>query len=440
MKHIVTRRVAAGLIAAAGIFGGLPLSAFAQNGYAPPPTNGPSLTLRLASNAVGASPMAPVQQAIIKQFQEDYPNVKIRFEGSPGNDHQTKIKLDASSNRLPDLFSYWRMDPSFGLDQIVDAGLVADLTEWAKNDPAFKDLFDQSSWNTATRKGVVRGVPLNMFYVYFGANPDIFRRARVEIPKNWEDLLTATDKLKAAGEIPWGISIGKDSQGGRIYNLVVNRVVGNERALRMHSAQEPINVPDMLKVAQLVQQLVVGKVPTDAIAIDNGTAYAKYVNDNRGAMWVDGSFALGQVSDAVRDKMVVLSFPTIPGGVEQEPRTERDLSTLWYVSAKAYAEETKRPYIQELIRRLSSRAAGKTYAELAKQSIPMLGTKIDPAVVGSATIRAQEIALAHPGNKWIPTVMSPEQRSRFEPLLSEFLNGKHTPQAFVERLGTIFTP
>jgi hypothetical protein len=36
--------------------------------------------------------------------------------------------------------------------------------------------------------------------------------------------------------------------------------------------------------------------------------------------------------------------------------------------------------------------------------------------------------------------MSPEQRSRFEPLLSEFLNGKHTPQAFVERLGTIFTP
>ena len=68
----------------------------------------------------------------------DYPDVTIEIEESPGNGYQTKIKLDASSDRLPDVFNYWRMNPAFGLDQIVDAGKVADISEWTKTDPFFK--------------------------------------------------------------------------------------------------------------------------------------------------------------------------------------------------------------------------------------------------------------------------------------------------------------
>src|SRR5690606_4045051 len=128
--------------------------------------------------------------------------------------------------------------------------------------------------------------------------------------------------------------IGRDSQGGRIYNFVVNRLIGNERALRIHSGQEPFNTPEMIEAAELVASLVVGKTPEDAIAIDNNTAYAKYVNDNRGAMWVDGSFALAQLSEELLSTVVPLDFPLIPGGVETEFRVERDLTSMWYVSSR----------------------------------------------------------------------------------------------------------
>ena len=424
---------------ALALAGASSLPATAQNAYGPPPAGGPKVSLRLATNAVGVAPMAKVLPQLIKKFEADYPNVSVAYEGTPGNDHQTKIKLDASSNRLPDLFSYWRMDPSFGLDQIVDAGRIADLTEWTRNDPAFKGMFDDSSWATATRNGAVRGVPFQMFYVYFGANPTVFKRAGVDVPKNWQELLAATTALKAAGEIPWGISIGRDSQGGRIYNLVVNRLIGNERALRMHSGQEPINVPEMVEAARLVAELVVGKTPADAIAIDNNAAYAKYVNDNRGAMWVDGSFALGQLSDPIRNSLVPLDFPLIPGGVEKEFRTERDLTSLWYVNARSYQDDVKRPYIQELIRRLTSRDAAKLYAEQAKSPVPNIGVDIDPEAVGPAAVVTQQKALSAPANKWIPTVMTPDARAKFEPVLSEFLAGRHTPEDFVKRLGVIFT-
>jgi raffinose/stachyose/melibiose transport system substrate-binding protein len=320
----------------------------------------------------------------------------------------------------------------------VDAGRIADLTEWAQNDPAFEGLFDDSSWRTATRDDAIRGIPFQMFYVYFGANPTVFQRAGVELPETWEELVAATDALKAAGEIPWGISIGRDSQGGRIFNFVVNRLVGNDRALAMFRGEEPINVPEMVEAATLVQQLVVGKTPEDAIAIDNNTAYAKYVNADRGAMWVDGSFAIGQLSPELQAKVVPLDFPFVPNGAETEPRVERDLTSLWYVNARSYEDEGKRPYIQELIRRLTSVDAAKRYAEEAKVPVPNQGVDIDPAAVGPTAAVAQEKALAAPANKWIPTVMTPDERNQFEPLLSEFLAGRHEPEAFVERLGQIF--
>lgn len=428
--------VGAMALALAGV-SALPI--LAQDEFAPPPAGGPQINLRLATNAVGVSPMAAILPEIIAQFQADYPNVSVAYEGTPGNDHQTKIKLDASSNRLPDLFSYWRMDPSFGLDQIVDSGRIADLTEWAQNDPAFAGMFDDSSWRTATRDGMVRGIPFQMFYVYFGANPTVFERAGVELPETWDELLAATDALKAAGEIPWGISTGRDSQGGRIFNFVVNRLIGNERALRMFSGEEAINVPEMVEAATLVQQLVVGKTPDDAIAIDNNTAYAKYVNADRGAMWVDGSFAIGQLSPEIQSKVVPLDFPLLPNGAETEFRVERDLTSLWYVNARSFEDDVKRPYVQELIRRLTSVDAAKRYAEEAKVPVPNNGVDIDPAAVGTAAAIAQAKALSAPANKWIPTVMTPDDRNQFEPLLSEFLAGRHTPEAFAERLGQIFS-
>ncbi len=236
------------------------------------------MALRFATSYAGMHPMTQPVRAIIEQFKKDYPNVSIAIEESPGDAQMKRIKIDASSDRMPDLFNYWRLDPGFGLDQIARAGKLADLTAWTRGDPAFKDLYDEYSWHTATLDGKVYGIPINMFYVEFLANKAVFDRAGVAIPTDWAGLLDAVKALKAKGEVPWAISIGKDSEGGRIYNAIVNRMIGNARALRMHAGAEPINVPEMVRAAEMLHELVVGNVPQDAIAIGNDSVYAKYVN------------------------------------------------------------------------------------------------------------------------------------------------------------------
>lgn len=416
-------------------------SAQASAPYAAPPrgaANARKVSLRFATSYVGVAPMTKPVRDILEAFQADYPNVSIAVETTPGNDHQTKIKLDASADRMPDFFNYWRLDPGFGLDQIARAGRLADLTQWTRTDPHFKGLFDDSSWRTATLDQKVYGIPVIMFYVQFLANKAVFDRAGVALPTDWESLNAAVKALKAKGELPWAISIGNDSQGGRIYNYVVNRIVGNERAMRMHGSLEPINVPEMIHAATLLRELVVGNAPDDAIAIKNEAVYAKYVNANRGGLILDGSWITPQIKPEIQKDLVVMEFPLIPGGFQKERNVERDLSTLWYMSAKAMADNDKRPYVLELLRRLSSRESGKIYSEEVKQSIPMLGVEIDPEKFGRIAREAQGIALRNPANKWIPSAMKPDQRTKFEPLLGEFLAGKHEPGRFVEQLGRIF--
>ncbi len=413
----------------------------AADAFAPPATGdhgAKHVALRFATNYAGMHPMTKPVHDIIAQFLKDYPNVTIAVEESPGDAQMTRIKLDAGSDRLPDLFNYWRLDPGFGLDQIARAGRLADLTAWTKSDPFFAGLYDDYSWRTATLDGKIWGVPINLFYVEFLANKAVFDRAGVAIPQDWDGLLAAVKALKAKGEIPWAISIGNDSEGGRIYNAVVNRMVGNARALRMHAGAEPIAVPEMVAAMGKLHDLVVGYVPQDAIAIGNDNVYAKYVNANRGALIMDGAWVTPTIKPEIQQTMVVLAFPLIPGGASTQKSAERDLTSLWYTSAKAMADDARRPYVQELVRRLSSRAAEKIYAEDAKQPIAALGVEIDEAKIGRLAFEAQKQALASPADKWIPSVMSPTRRAQFEPLLGEFLAGKYPPPDFVNRLGQIF--
>lgn len=406
--------------------------------YAPPPADGPKLTLRVATTYAGANSMAAPFEEILAQFQRDYPNITISHEATPGVDHQTKIKLDGTSNRLPDVFAYWRLDPAYGLDQMADAGLIADLTEWKNNDPFFEGLFDPSSWNTATRDGKVYGVPTQAFYIWFLANKAVFERAGIEIPTTWEEFVAAGPALREAGEMPWGINNGRDSMVARVYNHVMSRYLGNERAVNIHGGLEPANVPEMVEAAAFVQELLTGNLPEDAISTSNDQVYAKYINTQRAALMIDGSFRISMIDPAIEDNLVVIDFPIVPGGVQTEHSVERDLASLWYASAARYNDDERRPYIQELIRRLTSREAGTVFMEQAKTTQPQLGIG-NPDVVGRLVVETSERAFSAPGNRWVPRLMKPEHSARFEPLLSEFVSGMYTPEEYVEKLSAILS-
>lgn len=394
--------------------------------------NAKEIELRYAHNKSGLE--GNVIAEIVKQFEADYPNVTIKLEETPGYDHQTKIQMDASSDRMPDVFNYWRLDPAYGLDKMARAGLVADLSDFTAD---FKDLFDKGSWDTATLDGTVYGVPSTMFYIHILANKEVFDKAGAKIPETWDELLDANEKLKAAGFIPWGSSI-KGDHGVRIFDYVFSRYLTNDRALNMFAGNEPIDVPEVLEAAKLLEQLVVGNIPQDSNAIDGDAVYAKYINAGKAGLIIDGSFNIDNVNADMMDKMEVIEFPLIPGGAQEEKAVEKDLTALIYASSKSWDDEEKRPYIEEFIKRLTNRDAGKMLAEDALLPVPHQGLDIDEEKLGRVVTKAQEIANSRPANRWLPKVMDADKRSVWEPMLTQFLNGDMTPEDFVKKMHELF--
>jgi hypothetical protein len=71
-------------------------------------------------------------------------------------------------------------------------------------------------------------------------------------------------------------------------------------------------------------------------------------------------------------------------------------------------------------------------------AVPAINLDVDETKIGKLAWDAETLASKIPANKWIPSVMSPTQRSEFEPLLGEFLSGKYTPSEFAGHLEAIF--
>jgi len=392
--------------------------------------------LRFGTNFANGTPMRPIIDRLFSEYLEEHPNVSINIEEAPGYDFQTKIQLDASSNNLPDVFSYWRTDPAYGLDQMIEAGLIADLTEFT-SEPSIQEIFDDGAWQTASLDGKVYGVPLIGYYIYIVANKEIFEKAGVEIPETWEELLDAQEKIKAAGYIPWGSSV-KSDHGQRLFNYVFTRVLTKERALNMFAGNEPLNVPEAYDAAEKLKELVVGNIPKDANAIDHNAMVERYINTEEAALVIDLNARIESIAPEIREKMVPIEFPLIPGGAESEKSVEKDLTQLVYVNANSWDDPEKRPYIEELIKKLTNRDAGKAYAEEGKNPIPHLGVDIDPDKVGELAYKTLQMAQATHGSKGLFNSMQPEKRERWLPMLEYFLMGGSTPEEFINQMHDLF--
>jgi len=186
-----------------------------------------------------------------------------------------------------------------------------------------------------------------------------------------------------------------------------------------------------------MQEMFIGNLPKDAMALDTSAVIAKYINAGKAAFVINGSWEIANLTPEIQSKMIVLEFPLVAGGFEKEKSIEKDLTNLWYASAKSWSDSDKQPVIQEIIRRLSSREAGKRYAEDGKQPIPMRGTDIDQVKYGKLAVTSQKLAQERPGSKYLPSVLSADANAKLNPLVAEYFTGKYQPDKFVEELAKI---
>lgn len=392
------------------------------------------VTIRFSAQSMDVE--TSVTLKILKQFEEDYPNVTLELEESPGNDLITKINTDIMGDNAPDIFAFWRPEAKWNVDKYIAKGAIADLTTLVREDEFFEDLLPDYAWRTATVDGKVVAIPRQSFYVEFLVNKVIFDKYDIPLPTDWDSLVNATIQLKKNGIIPWAVDTKEGlDDSSRIFNAIINRTVGNPKGLELLKGNESFQSEEVIKALGYMQEVVKNNAPEDAAALGFDQVIAKYFNTGKAGMILGNAGQIDvNLSEEIMQDLVALPFPLTPQTVLDKPSLEQDITNLIYISSKAYEDADKKEYVIELMKRLVSKEAAKRYYEEERFMVPHEGLDIDSSKVSKLQLSAAQVANASPGDKWLLSFAKPGPVDDFRIAINEFWRGEYTPEEFAARL------
>jgi ABC-type glycerol-3-phosphate transport system substrate-binding protein len=277
----------------------------------------------------------PDNKAMLKvdaAYMKAHPDITIKRVVQPGTTFPTLMRATVAARKGPDLFL------SFASPYLFDyLPGVEPLDKLA----TAKDKTSLTGWNQVTTKnGVAQGVPFDANGTVFYYNKALFKKAGLDPnapPKTWAQLLTACDKLKAAGITP--INAGWKSTGYIEWWLGATSAQYQTDAEIAKAASGPNwGSPAISKALGLVQNLYKrGCFTNDSEAIPLFPTAVNNFKAGKGAMMIGLQAAdvhWQQFRQTAWGKKNLGAFltPLVPNSLWKKQRTQYSAATVWAVT------------------------------------------------------------------------------------------------------------
>lgn len=275
------------------------------------------VNLRVALVYVQGHSMNSTIEKAFDKFKKDHPNVTITEEFMPSEQLQPKLKTDAASNNMPDIFNVW---PGISNVDQIKAGVWMNLDEALNKDSNWKKGFTSETlkqFQYAEAPGTW-GLPLCNFGLGFYYNKDLFKKANVEVPSTWSELMVAISKLKAVGITPWEIGAKDTWRSEHLFSNLFYKMYGIDKASELTKGTLKYDDPTFKNVYKKMLELVdAGAFSKNILGIDYSQEVANF-NNGKSAMRFSGTWTIGEVSgkDAPQgfaDKVGFFRFPDMEG-------------------------------------------------------------------------------------------------------------------------------
>ncbi len=250
--------------------------------------------------------------------------VKVNMEVYPSDQYETKINAFASANDMPDLVY---QAPGKKLWEYAEAGKYVDLKPYLEADQEWYDSFVDGAFVNTEYKDGIYAMPLNLAFACVFYNTEIFDEVGVVAAdiKTWDDLVAASEKIKAAGYTPLTVSVKDAWCVTMIASYLAQRIGGMDpiNAITNRDEGYTFNQDCFIQAATLLKDYVdAGYVQSSAVGDANDMATA-YFKSGEASMLVQGSWAIGgfhEEGSKIIDKVGVFSFPTVAGGKGEQNR------------------------------------------------------------------------------------------------------------------------
>ncbi|WP_420963191.1 ABC transporter substrate-binding protein [Brucella sp. IR073] len=299
-------------------------------------------------------------------------------------------------------------------EELVQAGLMTDLTELAEKEGWRNFIRPASLLDSCTFEGKLYCVPLNIHsWDWMWTNPEAFKQAGVEAPKNWAEFVAAAPKLKEKGIVP--LATGDGWQVSGMFNVMTASLGGKDLYLKVNKDRdsEALRGPEFKKVFQALADArsfadpgYVGRSWNEATnMVMTGKAGGQIMGD-----WAQGEFtAAGKVAGKDYDCLPGLgTHPVVESGGDA-----------------IYFPKNTDPEVTKAQLKLASMLVSKQTQvafNLAKGSIPIRGD-VDLDTASSCMKKGIEL-LKNPDHI-IPSadqLRAPDTQGQIEGLMAEFFS------------------
>jgi glucose/mannose transport system substrate-binding protein len=250
-------------------------------------------------------------------------------------------------------------------EELVQAGLMRDLTEIAEKEK-WKDVIRPASLlDGCTLDGKIYCVPVNIHsWQWLWLSNKAFADAGVPVPKNWDEFVAAAPALEKAGKIP--LAVGKQSwQTSGAFNVLMPAIAGKDIYLKVYKDKDATVAagPEVAKVfkaaddaRKMSQKSNVQDWNQATNMVITGAAGGQIMGD-----WAQGEF---QVAGQVAGK----DYTCLPGlGVHEVISTGGDA---FYFPKLADEEKSK---AQEVLASVMLSPNAQVAFNLKKGSLPVRG-------------------------------------------------------------------
>jgi glucose/mannose transport system substrate-binding protein len=314
-------------------------------------------------------------------------------------------------------------------EELVSEGLMRDFTDLAAKEKWAEIIRPASLLKSCTFDGKIYCVPLNIHsWQWLWLSNDAFKKAGVQVPKNWDEYVTAAPALEKAGILPMAMG-GQPWQANNAFSVLVITVGGKDLYQKVYGDKDAeaaagSDMARVFKAADDARRMSKGSNVQDWNQATNmvitGKAGGQIMGD-----WAQGEFQLA-------GKKAGVDYTCLPGlGVNEVLTTGGD--AIYFPLLK----DEEKSKAQEALASTLLDPKTQVAFNLKKGSLPVRG---DVDLESANDCMRKGLDILAKGNVMTSTdqLISQDTQKQLEDLMSQFFaSSSMTPEAAQKRFAGI---
>lgn len=312
------------------------------------------VTLQTVSMYGGDNKTAYLYREINNRLMEEEKGLVIEDNSKSSNEEwKASVNADFAVGNEPDVIHFFTDATA---DMIVKTGKLVTLEEIRSVYPEYaKDTLDAALQSAANTDGVLRAVPTSGYWEGLFCNKDLFEQYGVELPTDWDSLVTAIKIFKANGIVPIACSLNTVPHYWIEFLMLYSSGIEEFTQIPETAPEGWAKGLELLKVLRDM-----GAFPEDTDVVDDVNVCRLFL-DKKAAMQLSGSWYVADIEDT--ENTVVIAFPGVPDQ-KVEPNTMlAGISTGFYITRKAWEDPEKREMAVKFVMAHTCRDSAQGYWE-----------------------------------------------------------------------------